>query len=456
MQYDTVVLGAGPGGGAAAQQVAMHGGTACLIEHNRIGGTCVNVGCMPTKAMLAASGLYHRAGQAERFGLQIDRRGVDGPAFMARVHQVVTELTDSLRDKISGMDHVDYRIGHARITAPGEVAIQTENGPQSVRGRTLVIATGSRPRLPGALPADDERVWTSNDAVAAEDLPDSVLVLGGGALGCEFATVYSELGRQVTLVEMNDRLLPRLDAKASDVAADALRDAGVSVRTGARVREVISQGQRLCTRFEDGPDVSAQVILTAAGREPVLDDCGLDVIAPEMDEEIIRVDDRGRTSVENTYAIGDCANRRRHAHVAMHMGMVAGDDIMGKPPHSDLSLIPAVVYTHPEIACIGLCGEDQCRDCDNATTIELDASGTAYIYGHDHVLLKIVADAETGRIRGATWAGPHASDLIHEIVLAMRADVTLPKIYATVHGHPSMVEMFHTAAEEFMQQRSRD
>jgi dihydrolipoamide dehydrogenase len=454
MQYDTVVLGAGPGGGAAAQQVALHGGTACLIEHNRIGGTCVNVGCMPTKAMLAASGLYARAGRADRFGLDMQDRAVDGPAFMARVHQVVTDLTDSLRDKTTGIDGVDYRIGHARITGPGEVEIETDGATERVRGRTLVIATGSRARIPGLLP-DHPGVWTSNDAVAADDLPDSVLVLGGGALGCEFATAYGELGREVTLVEMNDRLLPRLDPRAGEVADDALGAAGVEIRTSCEVTEVRGEHGRLRTSFSVGSDVVSQVILVAAGRKPLLDDCGLDVISPDMDDDIIRTDDLCRTSVDGVYAIGDCASRRRHAHVAMHMGMVAGDDIMGKRPHSDLSLIPAVVYTHPEIACIGLCGEDQCRDCNNATTLELDASGTAYIYGHDHVLLKIVAEADTGRIHGATWAGPHAGDLIHEIVLAMRAGVTLPEIYATVHGHPSMAEMLHTAAEEFMQGRIR-
>jgi dihydrolipoamide dehydrogenase len=449
--FDAVVLGAGPGGSAAAQQIAHHGKRACLIEQRRIGGTCVNVGCMPTKAMLAATGLQRRVQTGASMGLEDRPDGVDSQAFMARVHRVVKELTDALEDGAPKMEGIDYRKGHGRLVEPGVVEIQPADGPaQRVAGENVVLATGSRPVIPDFLPADHPGIWTSRDAIEADELPSTVAILGGGALGCEFATVYGELGLDVTLVEIHDRLLSRLDPRAGQIAARSLARAGVEVRTGRQVRQVHGEQGGLCLITDDGREIRREVVLVAAGRKAVLDDCGLDVVGPETNDGILKVDSFCRTSVPGLYAVGDVAHVNKHAHLAMHMGMIAGDHICGKNPRSRIDIFPVVAYTHPQIACVGLCGEDVDRDQEDTVALEVDSSGTALVYGHEEVYLKVVARKDTGRICGALWAAPHASDLIHEIVLAMRCQATLEDLYATVHGHPSLMEMLHTAAENFV------
>ncbi len=449
--YDAVVLGAGPGGSAAAQQIAHHGGSACLIEHRRIGGTCVNVGCMPTKAMLAATEIYSRAGQGRDMGLNLSRQGVDGQAFMDRVHVLVEDLTGALQSGAPAMDGIDYRRGHGKILSPGVVEIQAADGStQRVEGRNIILATGSQPILPSFLPAQNPNVWTSRDAIEADDLPSSVVVLGGGALGCEFATAYSELGLEVSILDQADSLLPRMDPQAGKIVQDALEDSGATVLTGAQVQSVEPFQNGLSVKMADRDEICAQVLLVATGREPVTDRCGLETLDPEFDGDILRIDSRCRTRVENLYAVGDVAHTSKHAHLAMHMGMIAGDDVCGTTPRSDVHLFPVVTYTHPQIACVGVCGEDADRREARTVTVQVKSSGTALVYGYEKVHLKVVAEKDTGLIRGALWAAPNAGELIHEVLLAMRTQTSLFDLYATVHGHPSLMEMLHTAAEQFV------
>jgi dihydrolipoamide dehydrogenase len=450
--YDVAVLGAGPAGNSAAQQVALHGGKACLIEASDLGGTCLNVGCMPTKAMLAGSELYHRAGRAEAFGLDIQCNGVDSQAYMGRINGIVGFLKQAITDKFAQVDGIDVVQGRGRLAGEGQVIVDTNDGEKSINARSVVIATGSRPNRPDMLPWESDRVVTNVEAVKRTDLPESVLVLGGGALGCEFACLYSELGIPTYIVEMAETLLPRLENDVSQAAERFLEETGVDVRVGVRVEDVCDRGDQLTIHLDDGDALNVDMTLVAVGRSPDLDGLGLEVCGVEVEDGVIAVDERCRTSVDDVYAAGDVAELRRHSHLAARMGRIAGDNIMGVDVSDDRRIVPVGVYIHPEIACVGLCGEDEPRDLPGtiqAYTYDFERGGMALLVGQKGGRLKVLADRHSGRIVGGSWIGAHAVDLIHELTLAMRHELTLDDIDQTIHAHPGFAEALRGVAESW-------
>ncbi len=449
-QYDAIVLGSGPGGNAAAERIAFHGGTVCQVEAGRVGGTCVNVGCMPTKAMLAASERFHEMRSDSEMGFGPCRPELDDAAFCARVRNVADTLNQSMREKLEGIENVDLVAGFGRIEDAKTVRIETEGGDRTVQGRALVIATGSEPIRLDMLPWDSGRVWTSDDALQIESLPGSVIVLGGGALGCEFATAWSELGLDVTVVERHDRLLPGLDEMAAQAARESLEQRGAKILCSVQIDSARAEKDRIV--ISDGQNNwSAERMLCAAGRHERLSGFGLEAIGLDRSDGPIPVDPACQTEVDGVYAVGDVAETRKHAHLAARMGTVTGDNIMGLDSRDDRSVVPVGVYTHPEIACVGLCGENS--DPGGNNLVELTEtyvhSGSAYVRDRQAGGIKLVVDQPSGRICGCVWIGPQAVDMIQEVVLAMRAGMTLQQISHTIHGHPSFQELLHTLAERF-------
>ena len=449
-EYDAVVLGSGPGGDAAAQQIVMRGGRACMIEDRHLGGTCVNLGCMPSKALLASSQVLRQARRGPDLGVEFGPAKVDGPAVMARAQKMARVLRDSIRRKVDGMEGLVRISGRGRLVDPRTVEVRCEGQTRRISGRAVIIAAGSVPARPGFLPWDNPKVWTSDQALLAKDLPSSVAILGGGALGCEFATFYAEMGVPTSLVEMRGCLLPELDPEAGQVVAKSLQQAGARVLTGTKVEEVAGEGGKLTLRMAGGERIEADALLAAVGRVSAVEEIGLERVGLELEDGILPVDDQCRTKVDGVFAVGDVAEHRNHSHLAMRMGIVAGDVVMGCPNRDDRSIVPQGVYTHPEVACVGSCAAGLADDEVDEIRAGYDSSGSAFVLGHELGFVKVRVEKATGLIRGATWVGPGAVDLIHELVLAMRHGLGLREIYETIHAHPGYQEMVHSLAERWL------
>jgi dihydrolipoamide dehydrogenase len=446
--YDVAVLGGGPGGYVAALRAAQRGASTCLIEMNELGGVCLNVGCIPTKAMLHASDVYHGLGKVDVFGLSAGKATVDGPAFMKRVAGVV----DGLRQGVGGLlkkRGVDVVRGRGRLAGRDRLAVETDGGTEEVGARAIILATGSSPVRPGFAPWDSDRLWTTDEATTADGLPESVLIVGGGVIGCEFATVYAELGIPTAVVEMLDRLLPTLHEDASEAVRKSLDERGVEILTGSKITGMEAADEHVTAQLEGGRTLEADRALVAVGRAANLDDLGLEDVGVERDGGIIRVDDACRTSVDGIYAVGDCAAKLQYAHLASRMGTVAADNATGRAVRNSFDVVPQVVYTHPEIATVGLT-EAEARESGHDVRVArfpLKASGMARAYDATEGEVELIAETEHGEILGAAVIAARAADIIQEITLAMKNELTVEEVAATIHPHPTFGEAVHEAAE---------
>jgi dihydrolipoamide dehydrogenase len=448
--YDAIVIGSGPGGGAAAQQVVHRGGRACLIESGLLGGTCVNRGCMPSKALLASGERYWAMQTADEVALPPVRPGADTREVMRRVREITRTLHESMEKKLTNFDGIDLIRGRGKLAGPNEVIVETDAGEREITGRCIVIATGSEPIRPDFLPWDDERVWTSDDALRAEELPQRITIMGGGILGCEFATAYSELGLSVRVVEMMDHLLPPLDPEAGGTISDALAERGAEVFTGVKVREVETRPDELLVRLEDDQELPCDVLLVAVGRKARPEGLDLESGGLEVNASgVPAVDERCRSAVESIYAVGDAAETRQFAHLAERMGVVAGDNIMGAETIDDRRVVPSGVYTHPEVGSVGPTEAAAREEHPDLEVLRYDYShsGTAFLYAREEGWLKVLLDPKSEAILGATWVGPHAVDRIAEVALAMKNHLTIRDIYHSIHPHPGFQEALQAAAE---------
>jgi len=455
--YDVAILGGGPGGIAAATQVARRGGEVCIIEEGPIGGVCLNVGCMPTKALLAASRLCWEAGHCSQFGLTSSPPAVDGKAVMGRVNEVVTTLRNRADKTLSANRQISLVRGHGRLIDAATFAVETPEGEVPVKARAVIIATGSRAIRPDFLPWDSGCVLTSDEATTAADLPQSVLVVGGGVIGCEFATAYGELGIPAYLVEMLDRLLDELDKEASEAVSASLADRGVEVLTARRVASVTADGAGASVELDDGRKIGVHRVLVAVGREANVAEIGLEDVGVEMADGVIAVDSRCMTNIENVYAVGDAAERRQYAHLADRMGFVAAENAMGSELHDDRTVVPVGAYTHPEVASVGL-SLPQAKEQFGSVRVfrySYRNSGMAVVSGRTAGQVKVLADPDSGQIHGALWIGPHATDMIAEMTLAMRNGLTLEQIHHTIHPHPTFQEAAAGVAEAWAAQAMR-
>jgi dihydrolipoamide dehydrogenase len=449
--YDVVVLGGGPGGYVAALRAALRGAKVALIEENLLGGACLNVGCIPTKAMLHASDLFHHIRRAAEFGLAADNPRVDGPAFMKRVPKVV----EPLRSGIAGLlkaRKVEVIRGRGRLAAAGTLAVKTAEGDREVKGKAVILATGSRPARPSFAPWDSGRVMTTDEATTAADLPASVLVVGGGVIGCEFATVYAELGIPTTVIEMLPRLVPNLDEDVSKAILASLRKRGAAVHTGSKILEMKAGASGVQGRLENGQSVEAAAVLIAVGRAPNTQDLGLEAVGVRLENGVIQVDYRCRTNVPGVYAVGDCAEKLQYAHLASRMGIVAADNATGHEARDARTVVPIGVYTHPEVATVGVSQAEAEKGGRKVRVARFpyQASGMARAYGEPEGGVKLIAEADLGEVLGAVVIGPHATDVIQEIACAMRSELTVEELAITIHPHPTFVEAVGEAAESWL------
>jgi dihydrolipoamide dehydrogenase len=433
--YDVVILGGGPGGAKV-----------CCVEMGQLGGTCLNVGCIPAKAMLHASEIFHQSNHASAFGLNCSCADVDGQEYMARVAKVVAGLRKGVEGLLKARK-VDVIQGRGRLTAPDTISVETDDDSEQIKANSIIIATGSRPVKPGFLP-DSPRIMTTNEATTAGNLPESVIIIGGGVIGCEFATVYAELGIETTVIEMLDRLVANLDPDASKIIARSLKKRGATVLTGSKIVSVKASDSSVTVETENGKTINAACAIAAVGRKANIENIGIEDVGVELDGGIIRVDDRCRTNIEGVYAVGDAAETRQYAHLATRMGIVAADNATGHKSRDDRTVVPAGVYTHPEVASVGLTEEN--GENVRVAVFPLRASGIAHAYGEIDGQVKIFADTETEKILGSLVIGPHATDVIAEIALAMRYGLTVEHIATTIHAHPTFAEAVAEASEAWL------
>jgi dihydrolipoamide dehydrogenase len=451
--YDVAVIGGGPGGYVAALRAAQRGAKTCLVEKHLLGGCCLNVGCIPTKAMLHASEVFRHIGRASEYGFEAGEAKVDGAAFMARMEKVVKPLRDGVGMLLKARK-VDVLRGRGRLSAADTVVVETDDGEETVKASSVIVATGSRPARPGFIPWDSGRVMTTDEATTADGLYDSILIVGGGVIGCEFATVYSELGFKTTVVEMLDRLVSVIDPDAAKAIHASLKKRKADVRTGAKIVEMGADEDGVVAKLEGGDEIEADAALIAVGRTPNVEDMGLEGLGVEFADGVIRVDERCHTNVDGVYAVGDCGERLQYAHLASRMGAVAADNATGHDTTDDRAVVPVGVYTHPEIATVGL-SEEEAReergdDGIRVAQFPYQASGMARAYGDTEGGVKLIADSEMGEILGAVVIGQHATDVVQEVACAMRNELTVEELANTIHPHPTFVEAVGEAAEAWM------
>ncbi len=451
--YDIAILGSGPGGYVAALRAAQLGARVALVEENHIGGVCLNVGCIPTKALLRSAEVYRTLSRAAAFGLRVEGEIVaDWPAIQARKQSVVQTLVSGV-EKLLAKAGVRVVRGRGRLAGARTLHVETTASSERVEAANIVIATGSRPArllLPGF---DLPGVLDSTGLLALDTLPCRLLIVGGGVIGVEFADVFGALGVQVTVVEMLDRLLPLMDADLGAGLAWTLGQRGVQVHVSSRVARIepAAGGLRAAVGTPAGElSIEADRVLVAVGRRPNVEDLGLEAAGVRCEKTGIPVDAQMRTNVPGVYAIGDVTGGPQLAHVAMRGGEVAVEHALGHRATLDLKTVPWCVYTDPEIASVGLT-ESQARERGYDVRVgrfPLSANGKALTYGETNGFVKVVGEARFGEVLGLHLIAPHASDLIHEGGLALALEATLDELAATIHGHPTVGEAVREAALE--------
>jgi dihydrolipoamide dehydrogenase len=464
--FDIVIVGGGPGGYPAAIRAAQYGLRVALIEKERPGGVCLNWGCIPTKAMLRSADVLETMQHSADFGILADNVRLDYPAVLKRKDAVVKTLNDGVAQLLKA-NGVTYYSGHARFTSPNSVEVvgvgksplgaggPLYNAPAdgagqpsaTLSGKNLIIATGSTPAqlpIPGVeLPG----VINSDGAFLLKEVPKRIVIVGGGAVGTEWATMFSAFGSEVILVELLPNLLPLEDEDMGRNLSRSFQRRGIKVLTSSTVAK-IEKGSPLKVTITDKDGKNEQVVdadnvLIGVSRRPNTLDLALEKTGVATDKRgYITVDDQLRTNVQNVYAIGDVVGRIQLAHVATHQGLVAAGVIAGHDERMDYKAVPAATFTHPEVASVGLT-EAKAREAGHDVVLgkfPFAALGRAQTYGNTDGLVKIVADRKYGEVLGVHIIGPSASDLIPEGVLALQLEATLEDIANTIHAHPTLGE----------------
>jgi len=446
---DVLVIGGGPGGYVAGIRAGQLGHDVTLVEAEAVGGTCLNEGCIPSKALISATDIAHRAGAAERLGVHADP-AVDLAAMVGWKDRLVGRLTSGVESLLerAGVTVVE---GRAEFSSEEEVRVVHDGegqGSETVAFEHAVVATGSRPVELPFMPFDGDRVLSSRGALALETVPESLAVVGAGYIGMELATVYAKLGAEVTVLEQLEEALPGYAEDLTAVVRERAEAVGVDFRFGEGVERCETRRDEV--HLETGGDaVTAERCLVAVGREPVTDTAGLAAAGVETDDDgFVVTDEQGRTSQETIFAVGDVAGEPMLAHAAFREGEVAAEAIDGQPAALDNQAIPAAVFTDPEIGTVGLT-ETAAREEGFEPAVgemPLRASGRALTLNEREGFVRVVADAETGFLLGAQVVGPEASELVAEATLAIEMGATLEDLAATVHVHPTLSEAVHEAA----------
>lgn len=446
-KFDLIVIGGGPGGYPAAIRAAQHGLNVALVEAKELGGTCLNRGCIPSKTLIAGADVWHRLGEASEFGIAIGSASFDYSKMVERKNRIVTNIRKGLEGLIASNQITVFR-GFGKLISPKEVkVIGTDNA--IISAEKIIIATGSEPRQIASLPVDHSRVFDSTSLLDFSKLPKSILIIGGGIIGCEFASLFSLLGSEVTLIELLPRILPMEEKTVAEFITQSFKKRGIKIHTGVQVVEMNPNKTKVTVKLADQSTIVAEHALVAVGRSLNTKEIGLDKAGVQVSENgIIPTDDGMQTNVPGIYAVGDIASKWWLAHVASHQGIVAADNAAGRLARMHYDAIPSVIFTHPEIATVGMGLEDAKAKGYQATigAFPFQALGKSQAAFQTEGFAQIVLDKRTGQILGAQVVGHEASTLIAEMALAVANELTIECVADTIHAHPTLAEAWLEAA----------
>ncbi len=466
LRTDAVVIGSGPGGYLAGIRLGQLGKQVIVVERRAVGGVCLNVGCIPSKALITAAKTFDKTRTAEKMGLIIDGARIDVPRMQAWKGEIVDKLTSGVRQLIKGAGG-KLLLGEGKIVRPGLVEVTTKDGVQPIEAGAIVIATGSRPIAVPGFTVDNERILDSSGALALGAVPPRLVVIGGGYIGLELGIMWARLGAKVTVVEFTDQLLPGNDPELVQVVARKMKKIGIEVHLRSKAkswRDAGVEGQARQGGQLQGPtavevtietpegerQIACDKVLVTVGRRPNSDGAGIAEAGVAIDKKgFVTVDKQLRTNVPGIYALGDVAGQPMLAHKAYKEAHVVAEVIAGKPAEMDAQVIPAVIFTDPEISSVGLSqpeAEKQGRKV-RVGKFPFGALGRAMTQLETDGFVKLVADAETEELLGVQIVGPGASDLISEGTLALEMGAYLPDLALTVHPHPTLGEAVMEAAQ---------
>ena len=447
--YDLAVIGSGPGGYVAAIRAGQLGLKTAIIEKEALGGACLNWGCIPTKALLKNAEIVSYIRRADEFGLKFDAFHPDYSAAMARSRRVVDRNTRGVRYLLR-KNNVTHLEGAARLTAPNRVAI--EPGGAVIEAKNIIIATGARPRALPALPVDGQRIISSRESIVLTDLPPSMAIIGGGAIGVEFAYIYAMYGVDVTIIELLPRLVPNEDADISAQLERSFRALGIKILTNAAVTGATPAPHGLTLSLEQNgaaQSIETHMALVAVGVQPNTENLGLETIGVAVDRPGIRVDDYLTTTAPGVYAIGDVTGKMPLAHVASAQAVTAVEHLAGlEPQPMEYTNMPRTTYCNPQIASFGLT-EAQAREQGyevNIGVFNAMANGKALAMGETEGMVKLVVDSRYGELLGGHLIGPEVTELLGELSMTRMLEGTTLELGWTVHAHPSLSEMLKEAA----------
>ena len=453
--YDVIVLGSGPGGYVAAIRAAQLGLKTAIVERELLGGICLNWGCIPTKALLRSAEVFHQMQHAKNYGLAADNITADLDAVVKRSRGVAKQLNQGVTHLMK-KNKITVHMGTGKITAPGKLEVTGDKGTETLNAKNIIVATGARARELPFAKADGKRIWTYRHAMTPTEMPTKLLVMGSGAIGIEFASFYNDMGVDVTVVEMLDRIVPVEDKDVSVFLEKALTKQGMKIMTGAGVEAIASSatGVKAKIKGKDGKVAEHDFshVISAVGIVPNTESIGLESVGVKMDRGFIQIDDYGRTGVPGIWAIGDCTPGPWLAHKASHEGVTTAESIakeLGNKdvhPHGlDRNNIPGCTYCHPQIASVGMT-EAKAKEAGytvKAGTFPFIGNGKAIALGEPEGFVKTVFDAKTGELLGAHMIGAEVTEMIQGYVVGKTLETTEVELMQTVFPHPTISEAMH-------------
>ncbi|MCA1953387.1 MAG: dihydrolipoyl dehydrogenase [Hyphomicrobiales bacterium] len=461
--YDIIIIGSGPGGYVAAIRAAQLGFKVGIVEREHLGGICLNWGCIPTKALLRTAEIYHFANHAKDYGLTLEGRMTYNPADVVKRSRGVSGRLNGGVGFLMKKNKIDVIWGEARLTGPGEIVVGAPTkkamepqhpAPKGTKGagtysaKHIIIATGARPRvLPGIEP-DGKLIWTYFEAMVPPAMPKSLIVMGSGAIGIEFASFYRTMGCEVTVVEVMGQVMPVEDAEIAAIARKSFEKQGMRILTSTKVTKVTKGANSVTALVEDdkgaSQEITAERMISAVGVVGNIEGLGLESLGVKTERGCIVIDGYGRTNVPGLYAIGDVAGPPMLAHKAEHEGVICVEAIKGLHPHPmDKAKIPGCTYCHPQVASVGLT-EARAKEGGREVRVgrfSFGANGKAIALGEDNGLVKTVFDAKTGQLLGAHMVGAEVTELIQGFVVAMNLETTEEDLMHVVFPHPTLSEM---------------
>ena len=451
-EIDVAIIGGGPGGYVAAIKAAHLGLKAVLIEKDKLGGVCLNRGCIPTKALVGTAELLNQLQRAKEFGIQVKEYSYDFPAIMKRKEMIAKRMSSGV-GQLMKANQIRVIQGEGNILEPGVVeVINIEGKKELIKTENIIIATGSsvmKIPIPGL---ENEGVIDSDGALSLSELPTKMIIIGGGVIGIEFAGIFKAMGVEVTVVEMLPRILLPIDEEIANRLAFILKRQGIKILTNSKVEGIEKTNQNfkvLISNPEGKQRLETEKVLLAAGRVPDFGNINVQKLGIELEGRAIKVDQKMRTNIPGIYAVGDVVGKIMLAHVASREGIVAVENISGKEVLMDYKVVPNCVFSLPEVASVGLTEEEARKKYDQIKVSKFPylANGKALGMGETEGMVKIIADSDTSELLGLHILGAHASDLIAEGTLALSMEATAEEIVITIHAHPTLAETIAEAAE---------